>query len=99
MSGWADAYIAKLAAGETVQFRPRGDSMSPRIKSGALCTVAPASMPDADVGDVVLCRVNGKQYLHLVTAVQPWRIQISNNKGHVNGWTATVYGRLVSVSE
>ena len=26
--GWATAYIAKLKAGETVQFRPRGGSMA-----------------------------------------------------------------------
>ena len=40
--GWATHYIPRLQAGETVQFRPRGDSMSGRIESGQLCTVAPA---------------------------------------------------------
>jgi hypothetical protein len=37
--GWATPYIDKLKKGETVQFRPRGNSMSGRIESGQLCTV------------------------------------------------------------
>jgi hypothetical protein len=38
---WATHYIAKLLQGETVQFRPRGDSMSGKIDSGQLVTVQP----------------------------------------------------------
>jgi hypothetical protein len=40
--GWATRYIEQLKAGETVQFRPRGNSMAGRISSGQLCTVVPA---------------------------------------------------------
>ena len=29
--GWASGYIERLRAGETVSFRPRGHSMSPKI--------------------------------------------------------------------
>lgn len=36
--GWATHYIAKLEQGETVTFRPRGDSMKGKINSGQLCT-------------------------------------------------------------
>jgi hypothetical protein len=39
--GWASAPIAKLRAGQTVSFRPRGQSMKGRIESGQLCTVVP----------------------------------------------------------
>jgi len=39
--GWADGHIARLAQGETVQFRPRGNSMVGKIASGQLCTVEP----------------------------------------------------------
>ncbi len=98
---WADAYIASLQAGETVQFRPRGNSMQGKIESGQLVTVAPATHPVA-AGSVVLCKVNGSQYLHLVRAVgQDGRYQIGNNKGHVNGWctAANVYGVVVAVEE
>ncbi len=36
--GWAIAHIAKLKASETVQVRPRGNSMQGKIESGQLCT-------------------------------------------------------------
>jgi hypothetical protein len=97
--GWADAHIAALREGKTVQFRPHGGSMTGKVESGQLVTVAPVSGPVA-VGSVVLCKVNGSQYLHLVTAVgQDGRYQISNNKGHVNGWcvAANVFGVLTKV--
>lgn len=98
--GWASQHIAALQEGKTVTFRPQGSSMTPRIRSGQLCTVEPIS-PDApvEVGDVVLCRVNGSQYLHLVTAKDGDRVRISNNRGHHNGWCGpqAVYGRLVKV--
>ena len=32
--GWATAYIDGLQKGETVQFRPRGNSMKGKIESG-----------------------------------------------------------------
>ena len=60
MMGWASHYIEKLQAGETVQFRPRGDSMSGRIESGQLCTVVPVAPADLAVGDIVLCKVRGR---------------------------------------
>jgi hypothetical protein len=39
--GSAGRHIARLRAGETVSFRPRGNSMSGKIESGQLCTVEP----------------------------------------------------------
>ena len=106
MRGWADAYIEKLLRGETIQFRPRGNSMVPKIKSGQLVTVEPQYPHLVRKGDIVLCQVKGKQWLHLVTAVKfpdcpNERIQISNNKGHVNGWTTRhkVYGKVVKVED
>ena len=96
---WASQHTEQLQRGETVQFRPRGNSMSPRIKSGQLCTVAPAD--SYKVGDIVLCRVRGRAYLHLVKAIRSRNgndsFQIGNNRGHINGWTTTVFGKLVSV--
>ncbi len=98
--GWANNHIVKLKAGETVQFRPRGNSMTPRIESGQLCTVSPLGEDDEiNAGDIVLCKVNGNQYLHLVKAVQGKRLQIGNNHGRINGWTSRqqVFGKLTSV--
>lgn len=84
--GWASAYIERLKAGETVQFRPRGNSMTPLIESGQLVTVEPF---DGNVGpgDIVLCRVKSAEYLHLVKAIAAGRYLIGNNHGRINGWT------------
>ena len=58
---WATQHIKRLRDGETVQFRPRGQSMAGRIESGQLVTVAPARAVDVAVGDIVLSVVHGVQ--------------------------------------
>ena len=97
--GWADGHIARLAQNETVQFRPRGNSMVGKIASGQLCTVVPLGDHEVAVDDIVLCRVKGNQYLHLVKAIQGERYQIGNNRGGINGWITKrqIFGRLVAV--
>lgn len=99
--GWAAHYIEKLKAGETVSFRPRGQSMNPKIKSGQLCTVAPVDPVTLRVNDIVLCKVGGAEYLHLVKAIQGDRFQIGNNQGHINGWirAGSLFGKLVDVED
>jgi hypothetical protein len=53
------------------------------------------------VGDVVLCKVGGAEYLHLVKAIQGRRFQIGNNRGRINGWitAGAIYGRCVAVED
>jgi SOS-response transcriptional repressor LexA len=95
----------KLAQGETVQFRPKGNSMQPKINSGNLVTVEPVDEYDIEKGDIVFCKVKGSHYVHLVTATQQKmggvRFQISNNKGRTNGWIGynAVFGKVVRVEE
>ena len=97
---WATHHIERLLAGETVQFRPRGQSMKGKIESGQLCTVAPLE-PDTEikVGDIVLCKVRGNEYLHLVKAIDRNRYQIGNNRGYINGWIGlnSIFGKLIRV--
>lgn len=97
--GWASGYIKKLQEGETVSFRPRGHSMSPKIESGQLCTVQPVDHATLRAGDIVLCKVRGAEYLHLVKAIQGERFQIGNNRGLINGWVgaSAIFGRLTRV--
>ncbi|MYS83643.1 S26 family signal peptidase [Streptomyces sp. SID5474] len=99
--GMMDSMAAKVAHGATVEFRPRGASMVPLIRSRQLVTVAPVDPAHLEIGDIVLARVAGKMYLHLVSALDDTRarVQISNNRGRANGWTsqARVYGICVSV--
>src|ERR1043166_4128416 len=97
--GWATGYTDRLKRGETVQLRPRGNSMAGKINLGQLCTVIPAKIEELEVGDIVLCKVNGLQYLHLIKAVQGNRFQIGNNRGRINGWIGEngIYGKCVGV--
>jgi len=98
--GWATAYIAKLKNGEAVQFRPRGHSMAGKIESGQLCTVEPVKdCLSLRKGDIVLCKVNGAEYLHLIKAVNGARFQIGNNRGRINGWIGanSIFGKCVGI--
>ena len=92
--------IQQLQDGYTVQWRPKGNSMTPKIKSGELVTVEPCKLEDVKKGDVVYCKVNGRVYLHLAKKVgDDGRILIANNHGHDNGWSRTIYGKLTKVEE
>jgi len=89
--------VERLAKGEKVTRRVSGNSMTPRVKSGQELTLIPIDR--FQVGDVVLAKVAGRYYVHLLSAIDGDRVQISNNHGHVNGWTRKdkVYGRVVNV--
>ena len=94
--GWATSLIEQLKQGLVVKTRPRGNSMSGKIDSGQLVTIAPVSKP-LQKGDIVLCKVNGSEYLHLVKAIDGERYLIGNNHGRINGWTKSVFGIVVSI--
>ncbi len=83
-----------------MESRPSGSSMVPLIRSRQQVVVAPVDPSNLEVGDIALARVAGTVYLHLVSSVDPARkrVQISNNRGRVNGWTShdRVYGICVS---
>jgi hypothetical protein len=96
-----EAMAERVARGSTVEFRPTGSSMVPLIRSRQPVVVAPVDAVRVEPGDIVLARVSGTVYLHLVSALDraAGRVQISNNRGRVNGWTthARVYGICVAV--
>lgn len=99
MADFTDQHVEALRRGETVKLRPHGNSMTPRIKNGALCTIAPIKVEDIQVGDAVLCKVHGNRYLHLVKAIRGDQVQIGNNHGRINGWTSktNVFGKCIAV--
>jgi len=68
---------------------------------GQLCTVAPVDPKTLEVGDIVLCRVGGSQYLHLIKAISGSRFQIGNNRGRINGWITAngVFGKVIDVAD
>ena len=59
----------------------------------------PADPATLEVGDIVLCKVNGREYLHLIKAIQGNRFQIGNNRGRINGWISanSVFGKCTGV--
>ena len=102
--GWATGHIEKLKQGNTVICRPRGNSMNPKIKSGQKCTIDPIEdYKDVRKGAIVLCKINGKEYLHLVKAVRTNTFStsylIGNNQGKDNGWVrrGAIFGLLTKV--
>jgi len=97
---WALYAKETLRRGETTTLRPRGDSMRPKVSPGDVVTVAPCDPAQLRVGDVVLVRVRGEDYLHLVKAIDRGRYLIGNNRGHINGWVGrhAIFGRAVDIS-
>jgi hypothetical protein len=96
-----DAAAGRVAAGATVELRPTGSSMVPLIRSRQRVIVAPVDPAKLEADDIVLARVAGTVRLHLVSAVDQARkrVQISNNRGRVNGWTShdRVFGICVAI--
>lgn len=99
MASWATRHIESLLKGETVKFRPHGNSMEGKVSSGQLVTVEPQESYAVD--DIVLCTVGGTHYLHLIKAIKKEQYQIGNNKGNINGWThkSKVYGKCISIED
>ncbi len=91
---WAKHAKEALRRGEVVKVRPRGHSMKGKINSGDLVTLAPCDASELRVDDIVLVRVRGTDYLHLIKAVDGARFQIGNNRGGINGWVRAnaIYG-------
>lgn len=75
--------------------------MTGKIESGQLCTVEPVDTDGVEVGDIVLFKVKGCEYIHLVKAIQGKRFQIGNNRGRINGWISgeSIYGKCVKIED
>ena len=74
--------------------------MTGKVNDGDLVTVEPLGAEDTlAVGNIVLCKVKGKEFLHLIKAEQGGRYLIGNNRGGTNGWTRrnNIFGRCTKV--
>lgn len=72
-----------------------GHSMEPIIKSGQRLQFE--KRDEYEVGDIVFCRVKN-HYIdaHKITKKNKKKgYMISNNHGWDNGWTRTIYGKVV----
>lgn len=94
-------HIEKLQKGETTTFRPKGNSMQPKIESGEQVTVEPAK--GVSCGDIVFCKVKGKHYVHLVKSIKTVNDKklylIGNNKKGINGWVglSAIFGKVTKI--
>lgn len=90
--------IEKLMNGETIISKEPGNSMLPLIKSKQPVKLAPITWDKVEVGDIVYCKVRGNLYTHLVKAKDANKgCLIGNNKGHLNGWTKNVFGKVIEI--
>ena len=73
-----------------------GSSMMPIIKSGSLLTFQKCE--SYDIGDIVFCKVKGRYIdAHKITKKNQDKYMIANNKGHENGWTKTIYAKVIAI--
>ena len=96
---WASFAKESLRKGAAVQVKPRGHSMKGKVNDGDLVALEPVAPEALAVGDIVLARVHGRDYLHLVKAIDNGRFQIGNNRGGINGWVGPngIYGKAVKI--
>jgi hypothetical protein len=102
--GWASAVIRKLKNGETVTLVMRTKAMTGVIDWGDKCRIEPVRKGmKLKVGDIVLCKVYGKEHLQKILYIdeEDGRIQIGNHRGRVEGFAAAseVYGRFCQIEE
>lgn len=73
--------------------------MRGKVNDGDRVTLAPCSPDDLRVGDIVLVRVKGNIYLHLIKAIDRGRFLIGNNRGGINGWVGSnsIYGKAINI--
>jgi hypothetical protein len=105
---WAQVAIDSLRRGETCTLIPHGNSMRPRIFSGATVTLVPLAGP-LSVQDVVLVDIPGTAEtlghttLHRVLGVcddVSETVLIGDLRGNIDGWVdvSAIHGRVVSIA-
>ena len=91
-----------LRLGETCKVIGIGNSMVPILKSRQPVICEPVTDETSlKKKDIVLCKVRGRCYLHLIHGIKNNGEQflIGNNHGHMNGWISRnqVYGKVVEI--
>ena len=90
----------KLLSGERVICVGIGNSMTPILKSRQEVVLSPVTEEtELKKKDIVLCKVKGHHYLHLIHAIRGDQFLIGNNHGHMNGWVRKdkIYGKVTEI--
>jgi hypothetical protein len=85
----------ELASAGTGKMKAFGNSMLPILKSGSLLTFTRTT--DYKIGDIVFCKVKGRYIdAHKIIKSEAGKgFLIANNHGFENGWTKTIYGKVI----
>jgi hypothetical protein len=94
----------KLKEGEVCKVTGVGNSMTPILKSRQAVICEPVTEETVlEKKNIVLCKVKGHFYLHLIWATrvdgEKQMYLIGNNHGHANGWIpkSQVFGKVVEI--
>ena len=91
----------KLREGHVCKVTGIGNSMIPILKSRQPVICVPVKKDTVlKKKDIVLCKVNGHFYLHLIHAIKPGDMYlIGNNHGHMNGIVNRnhIYGKVTEI--
>ena len=100
---WTTEAITALQKGDAVQVRPPGHSMTGRINHGDLVTLSPCLTEDLIAGAIVLVRIQGKRFSHIVLhgilSVEGNKFLIGSHQGRIDGWVEVgdIYGIATKV--
>jgi hypothetical protein len=100
-----DYAIKKLQGGKKARIKPKGNSMRGKVESGDIVQLEPCIPENLSVNDIVLVKVKGHVYLHLIKAIKQdknkLRFQIGNNVGGINGWVGptAIYGKATIIEK
>ncbi len=91
--------IEELATTGQGSMKCFGNSMKPILSNPSTCKYA--RQDSYEVGHIVFCKVKGRLIdAHKITKVgADGMYLISNNNGFDNGWTRTIYGRVVEAAD
>lgn len=85
----------ELSTTGTGKMKAFGNSMLPILKSGSLLTFTESA--GYNIGDIVFCKVKGRYIdAHKIIRIDTSKgFLIANNHGFENGWTRTIYGKVI----
>lgn len=91
---WAKKARQALSKGQPATLILRDDSLSPHYEEGSSVRIEPVDAGRLKVGDLVLYRTKGRDYLHPVIARRVGRFLLGSSK---NNWVKSqaIYGKVV----
>lgn len=95
--------VKELKKGKEIARFEFGDSMHPILKNGEYGVVVPIDIYEVNVGDAVLCEVNGQLMTHMVAMISESSydgryVLIGNTWMQFYGWTNKVYGGVIGTN-